>query len=373
MIEVPPAILRRTARLLRSLPGPPGQPDCLHWEAAMDGEPDGAGAVRAVSYPSLTGELAPGDRVLLNATAVALGLGTGGAHFVIASLEGAGGPPEPFPGRSAGHILKLRYTPLQRRVRSGEEEASPYRNAVLSFRSLEGTPVLGAELLSQAAAAAIAAHAHGAAVGRVPCIAMVLLDTAALPLAFSGLIARLRCDGVVAGCITTGQAFGGDVEAVNVYSGLVLARAALHADLIIVTQGPGNVGTGTRFGFGGLALAEAFHAGDTLGGRAVLVPRLSEADPRARHRGLSHHTQTLLDVTRAPLVLPRPPEVELELPESRWPREAPRVDPAPAWEALAPFRDVLTTMGRTLDEDPLYFRAAAAAGVYTAHETPPDR
>jgi hypothetical protein len=131
---------RRLGHLVRRLSIRPG---CEEWEAAVEGQP-----ATALAYPSQTGPLAPGDRVLLNTTAVDLGLGTGGAHFVIASLEARGEECEAFPGREAGHILKLRYTPLQTRVLSGEEEASPHGEAVLRFSSLDGTPVLAAELLS---------------------------------------------------------------------------------------------------------------------------------------------------------------------------------------------------------------------------------
>src|SRR5207247_3914133 len=59
----------------------------------------------AFAYPALVGAVAEGDVVLLNTTAVALGLGTGGAHFVMAvlgrrSLDAPDGP---------GHVMKLRY------------------------------------------------------------------------------------------------------------------------------------------------------------------------------------------------------------------------------------------------------------------------
>ena len=66
----------------------------------------------AVSYDSLTGELRVGDEVLVNTTAVDLGLGTGGRHFVIANLSRA-----ERRLNGLGHIIKLRYTPLQLRVR----------------------------------------------------------------------------------------------------------------------------------------------------------------------------------------------------------------------------------------------------------------
>lgn len=312
---------------------------------------------RAIAYASLSGPLRPGDEVLLNTTAVQLSLGTGGAHFVIA---GPGDPARPeLAGREAGHILKLRYTPLQHRVLSAEEEASPHRAAVEAFRGLDRTPVLAAELLSQAGAAAIAARATA----RAARIVLVHLDSAALPIAFSRLVDRLREDGVLDATVTVGQSFGGDYEAVNVYSGLVVARAVAVADLILVSQGPGNVGTGTRLGFSGLALAEALHAAAFLDGAPILAPRMSEGDGRDRHRGVSHHTTTLLEALHVSVHVPFP--TTASLPASGRHRVTAE-DPSPAWPSLGAYRDMLTTMGRSLDEDALFFQAAAAAGVFAA-------
>ncbi|MGV3722981.1 MAG: DUF3866 family protein [Actinomycetota bacterium] len=266
-----------------------------------------------------------------------------------------------FAGREAGHILKLRYTPLQLRVLSAEEEASPHRAAVQAFRGLERTPVLAAELLSQAGAAAIAARATSPA-GR---IVLVHLDSAALPIAFSRLVARLQEDGVLNATVTVGQSFGGDYEAVNIYSGLVVAKAVARADLIIVSQGPGNVGTGTRLGFSGLALVEALHAAAFLDGAPILAPRMSEGDGRDRHRGVSHHTGTILEALRVSVHVPFP---TADSPPTGERHPVTAVDPAPAWAALDAYRDALTTMGRSLEEDRLFFQAAAAAGIFAARQ-----
>jgi uncharacterized protein DUF3866 len=359
------AMQRRAGRLRSCLEARPG---CSEWEVEVDGE-----VARAIVLAELVGPVQPGDAVLLNTTAVALGLGTGGAHFVLARQDPANENStsfparsgQEFPGREAGHLIKLRYTPLQLRVLAAEEEASPYRQAVENIAGLDGAPVLGAELHSQAAAAAIAARSEAPGIR----IAWIQLDTAALPLAVSRLVPRLRAGGVLDATVTTGQGFGGDYEAVNIYTGLIAARAVAKADLLLVTQGPGNAGTGTEYGFSGLALAEAFHACDTLGGTAILAPRMSEADPRDRHRGLSHHTCTLLRCVRASVVVPMPPEAGTLLLTARQRYTdaiLTEVDPTPALPALEPYRDLLTSMGRSLDQDPLFFRAAAAAGIYAA-------
>src|SRR5206468_8896107 len=123
-------------------------------------------------------------------------------------------------------------------------------------------------------------------------IAYLMSDGGALPIAFSRTVPALRDAGWLAGTVTVGQAYGGDVEAVTVHSGLLAARHVLGADVVVVTQGPGNLGTGTQWGFSGVASGEAVNAASVLGGRPVAALRVSEADPRERHQGISHHSLT---------------------------------------------------------------------------------
>ena len=94
--------------------------------------------------------------------------------------------------------------------------------------------------------------------------------------------------------MTAGQAFGGDLEAVSVHSGLLAARLVVGADVAVVAQGPGNLGTGTRWGFSGVSAGEAVNAAGVLRGRPVAALRVSAADARERHRGVSHHSLTAL-------------------------------------------------------------------------------
>ncbi|HKE98751.1 MAG TPA: DUF3866 family protein, partial [Actinomycetes bacterium] len=247
----------------------------------------------ALSYDDLTGPAAPGDRVVLNTTAVALGLGTGGFHLVMACSQdterpeaqeapggvrggGAqrpeaqeapggvrgGGAQRSLLGRS-GHVMKARYTPSQVRVLAAEEDASPHRDAVAGVEDLGGLPVVCAELHSMVPVVAAAARAVDADLR----VVYVMSDGAALPLAFSRLAERMRAAGLLAGTITAGQAFGGDLEAITVHSALAAARAVLHADVAVVAQGPGGMGSGTRYGFSGVQAAEALNAAAALGGR----------------------------------------------------------------------------------------------------------
>jgi len=190
----------------------------------------------------------------------------------------------------------------------------------------------------------------------------------------SHTVGALREAEWLAGTVTVGQAFGGDVEAVSVHSGLLAARRVLNADIAVVTQGPGNLGTGTRWGFSGVASGEAVNATAVLGGRPVAALRVSEADQRARHRGVSHHTLTALGrvaLARADVVLPM-----LDVPFVDVVRDACRplaqrhrlveVSVAGLADALATSPAPLSSMGRGYADDPAYFLAAAAAGRHAA-------
>ncbi len=259
-------------------------------------------SIRALAYPALTGLPRVGDRVLLNVTALRAGLGTGGYAFVVALPDRL-----PADGEITGHIVKSRYTPLQAMTASADEQGSAQHDLLESADSLDGMPVVVADLHS--ALPAILAGLY-AAYGTGSCDARavyVMTDGGALPAWFSRTVAGLREAGWLAATVTTGQSFGGDLEAVTVHSGLLAARHAAGADVAVVTQGPGNLGTGTRWGFSGVAAGEAVNAAAVLGGRPVASLRVSFADPRERHRGVSHHSLTAygrVALAAADVVLP---------------------------------------------------------------------
>jgi hypothetical protein len=340
-------------------------------EVAVTLDPEGTEA-RALGYDDLTGPLRAGDRVALNTTAVALGLGTGGLHLVMARLdEDAAAPPGPESETAGpGHLMKARYTPSQVRVLAVEEEASPHRAAVEAVRDLAGLPVVCAELHSMVPLVAAAARAvrHDLAV------AYVMTDGAALPLALSRLAAEMREAGLLAGIVTAGQAFGGDLEAITVHSALQAAQAVLRADLVVVAQGPGQAGTGTSFGFSGAQVAEALHAAAALGGRPVACLRVSAADRRERHRGVSHHSLTVLGrLTLVPVTVAVPVVADpalraligeqLEAAGVAGRHALVAVHPRhEAGELLATWNLKVATMGRGPDDDPAFFQAAVAAG-----------
>jgi len=327
----------------------------------------GGERAEAIAYTTLTGPVAAGDEVVLNVTAVALGLGTGGRHFVVGRLGG-----EAEAQQVPGHVMKLRYTPLQFSVLAAEEEQSPHHDAVAACASLDGLPVIACSLHSMVgpAAAGVKAAAPQARV------AYVMTDAAALPLALSDLVARLREAGLLDATITCGQAFGGDHEAVNLHSALLAARCVANADVAIVAQGPGNVGTRTDWGFGGVEQGEIINAAAVLGGRPVAVPRIGFADPRPRHRGLSRHAVIALGrvaLLPADVVVPRMAEDRsrevMQALESAGIAAKHRIvteDGAPGMALLQARGIEAVSMGRSFEQEPEYFLAAAAAGAHAA-------
>ena len=323
--------------------------------------------VRALAYPALTGRPGPGDRVLLNTTALDLRLGTGGYALVAAM------PDRLPPDRSGpGHLVKARYTPLQAIVLGADEQGSPYHETLRDAADVAGMPVVVADLHS--ALAPVLAGLYQATEPGGLRVVYVMTDGGALPAWFSRTSATLREAGWLAGTVTVGQAFGGDLEAVTLHTGLLAARHVLGADVAVVAQGPGNLGTGTRWGFSGIAAGEAVNAVAALGGRPVAALRVSEADPRERHRGVSHHSLTSygrVALARAAVVVPElPGEFGTQIARQAEPLGARhtlvRVPVAGLDEALVRCPAPLSTMGRGLAEDRAYFLTAAAAGRYAA-------
>ena len=297
-------------------------------------EVDGA---PCVAYVDLTGPIEEGDDVLVNVHARELELGSGGFDVLHANLTRGLG----LAGEPGAHVMKLPYTSLQFAVRHGEED-----DGIPS--SLEGLPVVACSLHSQVAPVCAALRGRR--------VAYVQLEGGALPVALSDTLRALRAAGLVELAVGAGACFGGDVDAVSLFSALAVAGAR-GVDAIVASIGPGIVGTATATGHGGTAAASALHAADAVGGRGVLALRVSGADPRERHRGVSHHSTTVLALASGvgcevawPAGCPvgTPPDGAVELDVSGW--EA-------ACDGLP-----LSHMGRGPVDDPWFFAAAFAAG-----------
>jgi hypothetical protein len=327
----------------------------------------GDGPERAYVLTQLTGRVDAGDQVVVNTTAVELGLGTGGWHVVHWNLAR-----REWSERGPGHIIKGRYTSLQADVGSTEE----HLEALAEAESIDGMPVVAAALHSQVPAIA-AAIRDARPYAR---IAYVMTDGAGLPLALSDLVAALRARGLVDATITYGHAFGGDYEAVSVFSALVVARQVASADVAIVAMGPGIVGTNTRLGFSGLEVGPILDAAAALHGVPIACLRVSFADPRARHLGLSHHSATALRLATRERVKVAVPCVggdaekrlrdDLHLAGIDERHDLVDVDPPDVLALFAQHDLDVVSMDRPAAEDPVLFLAAAAAGTLAARHLP---
>jgi hypothetical protein len=281
-----------------------------------------AGGERAPAWAdvALVGACEPGDQVIVNVQARRLGLGSGGFDVVHCNLtRGLGGAPPPGAG---AHVMKLNYTSLQHAVRPVEESETELE---LPLRAPVAVLALHGQL--RPLAWAFARSAPGARLGYV--------QTAggALPGALGDDVRALRAEGLLAAHVTAGPSYGGEEEAITTAAALYHGRTW---GAIVAGPGPGIVGSASALGHGGLAALDTAHAALALGAPTLLVARMSEADPRERHQGLSHHTRTVRDLLLAPVAVPEPAGDELD--GYPWPTRS---------------------MGR---DDPLFFRAAAAAG-----------
>jgi hypothetical protein len=335
----------------------------------------GLGAVAALCYPDLVGAPAPGGAVVLNTAALELGLGTGGIALVVHVVQAATGPPGMAQAPGA-RLVKARYTPHQVCVAGADDHGSPHQGAIeqAARSGLGGMPVVTADLHS--ALPAIAAGVHVARPAAR--VAYLMTDGGALPLAASRTVAGLGDR--LCGTVTTGQAFGGSVETVTVHSGLLACRAVLGADVVVVAPGPGTAGTGTTWGFAGVAAGEALNAAGILGGRPVGCLRVSGSDPRPRHRGVSHHCLTAygrVALVAAQIVVPTglPDGLDGIVAAAAAPlatvHELVTVQTHALHDELlrvhAALPGGLSTMGRDYEQDPAPFLAAAAAGWHAAN------
>ncbi|OLO90995.1 DUF3866 family protein [Actinomyces naeslundii] len=361
--------------------GPAGR-SCAELDVEITGAPKGASSlmpglqVRAVAYEALTGVPVAGERVRLEVSALDRALGTGGHAMVSARLDVLPADPP-----REGHLVKARYMPDQVMVTGVDEQGTTHHGLLsqpIGDLDLEGMPVVVADLHSSLPAVLAGLRSPDGA--RQPRVVYVMTDGGALPLAYSRLVAALSEAGWLAGTVTAGQAWGGDIEAVSIHNALLAARHVLHADAAIVIQGPGNLGTETPWGFSGVACGDAVNAIATLGGRPVACLRVSQADARPRHLGISHHSMTAygrVALAGADVVVPllegvlgaqvrREAEV---LCEPRPGAAQHRLVEVPVDGLMELLRAAeaetgvkLSTMRRGLDEDTAAFIAAAAAG-----------
>ena len=293
--------------------------------------------VPCIAYPRLTGPVVLGDDVIVNVQARELELGSGGFDVLLANVtRGLELPAEP-----SAHVMKLPYTPVQNAVRHAEEtSALP--------ETLAGLPVVCCSLHSQVAPVC-------AGIGAGVRVVYIQLPGGALPVSLSNSLRALRERDLVERTVAVGSCLDADVQCVTAASAL-LWSAAERFDVAVCAVGPGIVGTGSSFGHGGLVAAEAANAAHALGGTAVVAARASEGDERERHRGLSHHTRDVLQLSLGPVAVAWPSG--WETPAGL--EQAVEVDVTGWREACSGLQ--LSHMSRGPEQDALFFAAAFAAG-----------
>jgi hypothetical protein len=340
-------------------------------EVEVDGE-----RRRAWADEVLLGEMREGDEVVVNVAALDLELGSGGFDVVHVNLtRGLEGGVE-----GDEHVIKLNYTSLQHPVEPvegaddarflGDEmrpkgTAEPDEGALGSDES--GIASVHVSVLVLPLHGHLAPAAWAAAQAR-PGIGVGYVQTGggALPGSFSRDVAELRERGLLCGHITAAPAYGGEYEALNTV-GALDAAGRLGWDAVLVGPGPGIIGSNTEFGHGGMAALDSAHAALSLRLPTTISPRLSSSDPRERHIDVSHHTYTVLELLLAPVDIVVPAgEKEIVAALEAAPGSH-RLRSAPAdLDGYAASGLPARTMGRTLQEDPLFFAAPLAAGCFLA-------
>jgi hypothetical protein len=134
----------------------------------------------------------------------------------------------------------------------------------------------------------------------------VQTDGGALPGGHSRTVRMLRERGLLAGHLTTGAAFGGEGEALTTAGALHHALRTLGWDAAVCGPGPGVVDSSSTLGHGGMSALDSAHVALALGCPTLLVAHMSSDDDRSRHRGISQHTLTVLDLLLEPVTVALP-------------------------------------------------------------------
>jgi hypothetical protein len=325
----------------------------------------------AIGDIALVGRAEVGDEVIVNVQALDLSLGSGGFDIVHVNLtRGLSGD-----GRANANVMKLNYTSLQHAVVPVEDER-------LEIPVKRPVAILALHGQLAAVAWAFAQSAPSMRLGYVQ------TEGGALPGGHSRTVRELRRRGLLAGHLTAGAAFGGDGEAITTAGALHHGLCSLGWDAAVCGPGPGIVGSRSPLGHGGMSALDSAHVALALGCRTLLVARMSSGDDRARHRGISHHTLTVLDLLLEPVTVALPAGMRSPVGADL------RAGLGAVFDRAGPSRPVLAldverpvritrhdwrratidlpgyaasglpthTMGRELADDPLFFGSSLAGG-----------
>lgn len=321
----------------------------------------------AINYNTLSGDIMVNDIVYINTTANYLKLGTGGYDFVIINETRGGSRDAQF----QGHIMKLKYTPFQVKCSCPSEEENNNHDKIKSFKDLENLLVIIGELHSMLPPVACTFKY----LNREAKIAYIMTDGGSLPIDISFNVQNLKSKGIINSTITSSNSFGGDMEAVNIYDALIIAKSVLNCDLAVITMGPGITGTGTRYGFTGIEQGYIIDAVNTLNGIPIFIPRVSFRDSRERHYGISHHTLTVLGEitkTKAHVVMPLLQDKKMVhmisqicINDIHRKHMLNYINFHRIYEALEYYGEIgATTMGRSTYDDEDFFTACGCAAYY---------
>ncbi|MFW6269463.1 MAG: DUF3866 family protein [Bacillota bacterium] len=335
---------------------------------------------KAFNYTNLTGRAEVGNRVLVNTTGVELSLGTGGYHFVVCifkekeeNIQEYSEKNHDFPDKKMkdlsyvnslpegyGHIMKMRYTPFQIMTRSVEEQESPYHQLFKNDQDLNQIPVVILPLHSLLSPLILVFKSFFPEKK----ITYIMSEGGSLSLDFSLQVNKLKEKKLLDNTITIGHAFGGDLEAVNIFTGLMTAAKVVKSDLVITAMGPGIAGTATPLGHSGVENAFINYAVDVLNGRSIVVPRISTADKRKRHYLLSHHSITLLKKlinNRVEIAVPENKKIKEKLSNTGIlnKHKVFSYKYRKIKEILYKSDFTFNSMGRKLEDDPLFFVTGA--------------
>ncbi|MFI3210599.1 MAG: DUF3866 family protein [Peptostreptococcaceae bacterium] len=324
---------------------------------------------KAYNYKKISGNLNIGDEVLLNTTAVELSLGTGGYHFVIANLNNL---ESNF--TEDGHIMKLRYTPLQIKVNSVEEQDSIYHKKINEFKSLENLPVVVGGLHSMLTPFVSSYKKDNMNKN----VIYIMTEGASLFLPLSKTVEELKEKKLIDNTITIGNSFGGDFECINIYTALITAKEILNADVVFISMGPGIAGTGTKYGFTGIEQGYILDSVKKLGGQPIFIPRISFEDKRERHNGISHHSITILDEivnTKVDVIFSNYEKDKLEIIKNQIEKYSIDkkhniiyINDNLCEKNLEYFDLKVKTMGRNYKQDKEFFDTASASACYVREE-----
>lgn len=253
---------------------------------------------KAINYIDETGICSLMDMVVINSIGNRLKLGTGGYNLVYLNLT-VNLKENEVPDRNHGHIIKMKYTPGQIRVKTVEENIED-RNIFDMEAKLTPRPVIFAIL-------------HSMLFPLVKTIKYINPNTniscvytygGAMNANNSFILKRMKESGLINSIITAGECYGGDYESINIVTGILFGFNKLKSDIIVICCGPGVAGSSTFYGFSTFDFIGSIYSVKLLGLFPVLIPRISMADKRERHMGLSMQSISILQALDFPIDLP---------------------------------------------------------------------